>query len=492
MGCGASKHAEGQAHVAMHDAAAQNRVVKASAVPVAIALGAGLMAAAQEAPFVAPAAALLAAVASFIWSAKALKDDAAAFAETLKDVERILLASGDLSEHRDVIAKIETLLDEALRFVKQLSNANVIYTALFLQFSAAGKFDELRTGLQQATSCLSTLCAIDTTAMLQQDFRESRALRAKLEALGGPAAVAADPEKLAALRDDMDPGSAVLSAQLEDGVSTMHSAVASLGDRLEARIVDVETLLEARVADIVRTAAAFEERGKAFDAKAFCHAFPIAGNEAERMRGFRELGLLEKVGGMPEAGRAHVVELMKEALHATEQLRAMVVLFDYTNAHVPIYVAREAGAEGEEFSAARFPVPLPRKTTGCQGVLATSKPVALFDEDFGALSFGGGESLDIVKSVDVGFVRFCAQVQEILESGPEHPDHDTLRLHLDFGPKARSYLGVPLRVRGTLVGTVVLMGGTCDDEKQARIREVGLPELMGIAREVGLLLAQLV
>ena len=87
-------------------------------------------------------------------------------------------------------------MEEGLAFCQRLRMQYFI-TQLIMSGRDTAKFREISNSLHRQVSVIAAAASINAQSVIVDDFQQGEQLRAKLEELGGAAAVAADPDKMA-------------------------------------------------------------------------------------------------------------------------------------------------------------------------------------------------------------------------------------------------------------------------------------------------------
>lgn len=175
--------------------------------------GQALLEVAKTLPLVAPVAYLIGAIASSAVTAVSLKSDCLEFGKVVRMLENVLLKAESLESQTDVIDDVRTSLEEALAHMQQMQDRGVL-SATFLARSDKNRFEELKTKIEQAIQRLTLASSVDTAVITQAQFKQSEELRIKVEELGGPEAVAKDPDAQKEIEAAMTASDAVVNANV--------------------------------------------------------------------------------------------------------------------------------------------------------------------------------------------------------------------------------------------------------------------------------------
>ena len=161
--------------------------------------GQGLLAFAKELPWVAPIAFLIAGVVQASAEVHSLKADAKVFCKNVQSCEAILqevASKGHLEHVRESVEALQYTMEEGLAFCQRLRMQYFI-TQLIMSGRDTVKFREISNSLHRQVSVIAAAASINAQSVIVDDFQQGEQLKAKLEELGGAAAVAADPDKMA-------------------------------------------------------------------------------------------------------------------------------------------------------------------------------------------------------------------------------------------------------------------------------------------------------
>ena len=161
--------------------------------------GQGLLAFAKELPWVAPLAFLIAGVVQASAEVHSLKADAKVFCKNVQSCEAILqevASKGHLEHVRESVEALQYTMEEGLAFCQRLRMQYFI-TQLIMSGRDTVKFREISNSLHRQVSVIAAAASINAQSVIVDDFQQGEQLKAKLEELGGAAAVAADPDKMA-------------------------------------------------------------------------------------------------------------------------------------------------------------------------------------------------------------------------------------------------------------------------------------------------------
>ena len=171
--------------------------------------GSALLQLAETVPVLAPVAFLVGAVASSACEATQLREDCLEFGKVVQMMEGILLKAEGLEDQASVIDEVREALEEALRLLEAMRERGALQVFWTAQ-SQRNKFEEIRDRIKRAIQRLSLTTSLDTNALARAQFKQSESLQKKMEEMGGAAAVADDPEKLARVQEHLEGSDALL------------------------------------------------------------------------------------------------------------------------------------------------------------------------------------------------------------------------------------------------------------------------------------------
>ena len=147
----------------------------------------------------------------------ALKGDALTFAKNVRSVEKVLAEAGEkgtLQNAKDACDELQGVMEEGLAHCHRLQTRYFI-TKLLLSAHDMSKFQELSDAMHRQLTVVATAASVSANSIVMEEFRQGRELASKVEALGGPDAIAADPEKRKACRSFMKDSDAVIAASVD-------------------------------------------------------------------------------------------------------------------------------------------------------------------------------------------------------------------------------------------------------------------------------------
>jgi hypothetical protein len=151
-------------------------------------------------------------------SAQTLKADAMGFARVVQSVETCcqqVALKGGLEKSEDAVARLRGALEDGLAHCHKL-RSQPFAKGVLLSGRDTQRFAAIRDELHSAMQLLTMATSISTHALVAEKFEQGNQLKAKLEELGGPDAVARDPAKIAAAREFLGESDALLLAAMSD------------------------------------------------------------------------------------------------------------------------------------------------------------------------------------------------------------------------------------------------------------------------------------
>ena len=121
------------------------------------------------------------------------------FCKNVQSCEAILqevASKGHLEHVRESVEALQYTMEEGLAFCQRLRMQYFI-TQLIMSGRDTVKFREISNSLHRQVSVIAAAASINAQSVIVDDFQQGEQLKAKLEELGGAAAVAADPDKMA-------------------------------------------------------------------------------------------------------------------------------------------------------------------------------------------------------------------------------------------------------------------------------------------------------
>ena len=215
-------------------------------------VGTLLLDAARACPFSAPLAYAIGTVVSMCSSAKALQADAATFADVVAEVEKILVKSGDLVRFADQVTNIQGVIDDAAVFLKHLQGRTK-WQALIRVAKDGNEFDRLRSELNEEVGIVALYIGADTAGLLAAKFHQEAELTAKVATLGGPDAIASDPDKLSKIESEMDASNQVLMAVVKkerERIKVLENESVRLRKEMESRMQEQEAMMAQQAAQM--------------------------------------------------------------------------------------------------------------------------------------------------------------------------------------------------------------------------------------------------
>ena len=193
--------------------AAVAAVAEGAAVAVATqaarAAGEGLLVVAEKLPFIAPVAFLVGAIVKAADDATSLKEDAAVFANVVVSVEGILVQAatkGALEKAEDAVAELREALEEGHAHCLRLSRRGLV-EGMLLSLKDADDFQDITERVDRAMQLITLAASVEAASIAKAQYNQTQELRAAVDELGGAAAVADDPEKLALVKGKLQVGS---------------------------------------------------------------------------------------------------------------------------------------------------------------------------------------------------------------------------------------------------------------------------------------------
>ena len=228
-------------------------IVRQATLDAGKATGEALLEHAKEIPMLAPVAFLVGAVASSAATAVNLKQDCAEFGKVVTTLEAILIRAENLESHGAVIDEVRESLEEALQLMQKMADTG-FFTSVFFAKRDAERFEDIKTRIEQAIARLNLRASVDVAAIATAEFRQSRELQRKVDEMGGPEAVATDPERQRQVLDHLKASDAVVLAS----VAEARKELRAIGDDVGRTNESITRLEDAQRRSILETSMANE------------------------------------------------------------------------------------------------------------------------------------------------------------------------------------------------------------------------------------------
>ena len=184
----------------------------------ASAAGGALLNFAKELPWVAPIAFLVAGVVEAAANVHALKRDAQIFAANVQSVENVMVDAarkGHLSKVEETCMALQFEMEEGLAFCHKLKTQYFV-TQMLMGGRDCQKFKDISDSMHRQVTIIAAAASIAVHDIVMEEYEQGAQLADKIAELGGPAAVAADPEKKAACQEFMTASDALLHGAVDE------------------------------------------------------------------------------------------------------------------------------------------------------------------------------------------------------------------------------------------------------------------------------------
>ena len=184
----------------------------------ASAAGGALLNFAKELPWVAPIAFLVAGVVEAAANVHALKRDAQIFAANVQSVENVMVDAarkGHLSKVEETCMALQFEMEEGLAFCHKLKTQYFV-TQMLMSGRDCQKFKDISDSMHRQVTIIAAAASIAVHDIVMEEYEQGAQLADKIAELGGPAAVAADPEKKAACQEFMTASDALLHGAVDE------------------------------------------------------------------------------------------------------------------------------------------------------------------------------------------------------------------------------------------------------------------------------------
>ena len=184
----------------------------------ASAAGGALLNFAKELPWVAPIAFLVAGVVEAAANVHALKRDAQIFAANVQSVENVMVDAarkGHLSKVEETCMALQFEMEEGLAFCHKLKTQYFV-TQMFMSGRDCQKFKDISDSMHRQVTIIAAAASIAVHDIVMEEYEQGAQLADKIAESGGPAAVAADPEKKAACQEFMTASDALLHGAVDE------------------------------------------------------------------------------------------------------------------------------------------------------------------------------------------------------------------------------------------------------------------------------------
>jgi len=190
------------------------QVAAAAADSGAAAAGQAMLEIGKGLPFVAPVAFLVAAVANAASEAVIMKRDCYEFRRVVCALEKVLVKAKNLEHHKDDIEYIKETLQEALELVKKFQQRGWM-SAMAMASVDMARLAEIKTALGETLQRMQLASQVGMEVFQEAQFQQAEDFKAKVEAMGGAEACAADPAKMKELEEYMSASDKLLIAKLD-------------------------------------------------------------------------------------------------------------------------------------------------------------------------------------------------------------------------------------------------------------------------------------
>lgn len=156
----------------------------------------------------------------------------------MRSVEGILAeagAKGTLESAKEACEVLKDVMEEGLAHCHRLQTQYFI-TKLLLSARDSLKFQELSETMHKQLGVVATAASVSVGTIVLAEFKQGQELASKVEQLGGPDAIAVDPEKRKACRAFMKDSDAVIAASVEAVGDSVKSEGEKSRKHLESRI----------------------------------------------------------------------------------------------------------------------------------------------------------------------------------------------------------------------------------------------------------------
>ena len=173
---------------------------------------------AKELPWVAPIAFLVAGVVEAAANVHALKRDAQIFAANVQSVENVMVDAarkGHLSKVEETCMALQFEMEEGLAFCHKLKTQYFV-TQMLMSGRDCQKFKDISDSMHRQVTIIAAAASIAVHDIVMEEYEQGAQLADKIAELGGPAAVAADPEKKAACQEFMTASDALLHGAVDE------------------------------------------------------------------------------------------------------------------------------------------------------------------------------------------------------------------------------------------------------------------------------------
>lgn len=283
----------------------QRKDSKASTVSLAVEVsanaGQALLSLCEEIPFIAPVAVLLGAVVKCTSMVKTLRSDAQKFATLLGSVESLLeeaAVEGTLPDMKPAVERLQAVLEESLAHCQKLTQSYWAIAAV-LGPKDLNRFKNLQRDITDVCMIISTAASTSAARLLAMQFEESEALSTKVAELGGPQAIANNPEKVAEIEGLMSAGDAVVLAAVRRVDEQALSMRAMLHEQLEVQEQEAKlqaSVMSAQIDNLTTMLqAVLAQKGGEVtqeSVKDVVDRMPVPADESARLKVLQDLGLM--------------------------------------------------------------------------------------------------------------------------------------------------------------------------------------------------------
>ncbi|KAL7527078.1 hypothetical protein ACHAWF_002030 [Thalassiosira exigua] len=236
----------------------------------------------QHVPVVAPAAFLIGAVARASMEAVVLMEDARAYAETARRVEKEMLKARAMESQREAVEAIVAVLEESLNLIKSLASRGIMASVVWA-CKDAKRLTKYKEDLTEAVALMQLDSQLELMELKRIELKQAKDLEGKVEEMGGLDECAASPEKTATLSEFMEKSDALVLAKVDHLAAKKHECISETptsSRSMDTHFVKMQLETE-KVAALADTLV---------DVKSKLTACPVPTNEPARLMAMRASG----------------------------------------------------------------------------------------------------------------------------------------------------------------------------------------------------------